>query len=89
MLLQAPQGVQLFGLQLFALQSNHLDSNYLQYHAIIWTRPLNCGELRPDLTVHMHEQCILNQVGGGTGDHVISLKTKSFQSKLGASGEDR
>ena len=28
---------------------------------------LTCGELRPDLTVHMHEQCILNQVGGGTG----------------------
>ena len=67
--------------------------------AIIWTPiicnaiqlfgpALTCGELRPDLMVHMHEQCILNQVGGGTGDHVINLKTQSFQSKLGASGED-
>ena len=39
---------------------------------------LPCGELRPDLAVHMHVQCILNQ--DDSGAWIFNMKTKYFQS---------
>ena len=39
---------------------------------------LPCGELRPDLAVHMHVQCILNQDDGGA--LIFNMETEYFQS---------
>ena len=55
--------------------------NYLQCNAIcnamqLFGPALPCGELRPDLAVHMHVQCILNQDDVDGGAWIFNMKTK-------------
>ena len=82
---QAPQEVQLFGpaiiykaVRLFAMQCNYLQWNAICNAVQLFGPALPCGELRPDLAVHMNVQCILNQDDGGAS--IFSMKTKYFQS---------